>query len=63
MKITNFWVLIKLAKLIKLATHPVYADIGAEENDAVTVTITLDGTNDGLWDIKVSQIECSNPLM
>ncbi len=43
----------------------VYLEIGADNNDMATVTITLGGTGGGnrLWDIKVSQIECSNPLM
>ncbi len=32
--------------------------------DTVTVDIVLNaGTTGGLWDIKVSQIECSNPLV
>ncbi len=38
-----------------------YVDIGANSGDTATLAFAFTGANDmRMWDIKVTQIECSN---
>ncbi len=39
-----------------------YVDIGANNGDSATLNFNFMGTNTArTWDIKVTQVECSNP--
>jgi hypothetical protein len=51
-----------LEKIIKLH-RIVYVDIGAESGDSATLAFAFPGTQtfSRSWDIKVTQLECSNP--
>ncbi len=41
--------------------HAVYVDIGANSGDTANLAFVLSGNNDNrIWDIKVTQIECTN---
>ncbi len=59
----NIAVLSMVAFFIKkIYSNPVYVDIGANNGDSATLNFNFMGTNTArTWDIKVTQVECSNP--
>ncbi len=58
-----FYNLLRVSWLIsKIIAHAVYIDIGANSGDTATLAFTFQGTaTNRMWDIKVTQVECSNP--
>ncbi len=39
-----------------------YVDIGLRSDDSAAIVLAFDGTDfDRVWDIKLTQVECTNP--